>query len=280
MTDQAIFIPGAQPPALTKPALWFVIQGDRLVVLSSGAADRRIPQATDLSALGLTPIRTQFIGMWGETACFSAEIPPDAALEEGRQAFSLRRVYDWLDAPLFWVAARALQIVDWDRTHLFCGRCGSATQRKPDEHVKVCPNCGQTSYPRLAPAVIVAVEKGDRLLLAHNRRHPAGFYSVLAGFVEPGETLEQTVAREVREEVGIAVKNIRYFGSQPWPFPHSLMLAFTADYAGGELRFEDEEIESAEWFSADHLPPVPPPLSIARTLIDAFVARHLPPPEM
>jgi NAD+ diphosphatase len=131
-----------------------------------------------------------------------------------------------------------------------------------------------TNYPRLAPAVIVAVERDDQLLLANNARFPRGFYSVLAGFVEAGESLEQTVAREIKEEVGITVSDIRYFGSQPWPFPHSLMIAFQAKYADGEFVLEEAEIADAGWFSADNLPQLPPPLSIARRLIDDFVRRN------
>jgi NAD+ diphosphatase len=127
------------------------------------------------------------------------------------------------------------------------------------------------SYPRISPAVIVLVRKDDEALLARNARFPLPFYSTLAGFVEIGESLEQTVAREIREEAGIEVKDVRYFGSQPWPFPHSLMVGFTARWAGGELRADEREILDARWWRADALPQVPPPLSIARRLIDAWV---------
>ena len=139
------------------------------------------------------------------------------------------------------------------------------------ERAKLCPACGLTTYPRISPAIIVAVTKGDTLLLARGHRHPPGFYSVLAGFVEPGETLEETVRREVREEVSLEVDDIRYFGSQPWPFPDSLMVAFTASYASGEITLEELEIADAGWYTAANLPLVPPPISIARSLIDAFV---------
>jgi NAD+ diphosphatase len=151
-------------------------------------------------------------------------------------------------------------------------------QTLPYERAKKCPQCGLTSYPRLAPAIIVRIERDGpdsrEILLAHNKRHPAGFYSVLAGFVEPGETLEECVRREIREEVGIEVKKINYFGSQPWPFPHSLMVAFTAEYANGDIILEEEELDDAAWFSPGDLPPVPPPISIARQLIDSFAQAH------
>jgi NAD+ diphosphatase len=173
---------------------------------------------------------------------------------------------------LFWVAGRAIQIVEWDRTHQFCGHCASPMVAKTAERAKECPQCGLTNFPRLAPAVIVAVVRDNQILLARSHRHPAGFYSVLAGFVEPGETLEEAVAREIKEEVGIEVGDIRYFGSQPWPFPHSLMIGFTAVYAGGEIRCDETEIEEAGWFAADALPQIPGPISISRRLIDWFVA--------
>lgn len=142
------------------------------------------------------------------------------------------------------------------------------------ERAKECPDCGLLSYPRISPAIIVLVMKEDRLLLARAHRHPPGFYSVLAGFVEPGENLEEAVAREIREEVGIEVEDICYFGSQPWPFPDSLMIAFTCRYSSGDITLEEDELQDAGWFSPSDLPPIPPKISIARQLIDWFVAEH------
>jgi len=131
----------------------------------------------------------------------------------------LRKIYGRLDEDLFWIAARAVQIVDWDRTHQFCGRCGVPLRTKTTERAKECPQCGLLHFPRLAPAIIVLVERDNKLLLARSRHFPSGMYSVIAGFVEPGESLEEAVVREMKEEVGISVKDIKYFGSQPWPFP-------------------------------------------------------------
>ena len=135
-------------------------------------------------------------------------------------------------------------------------------------------SCGHQSFPRISPAVIVLVERDNTCLLARSPRFQDGFYSVLAGFAEPGETLEETVAREVLEETGIEVKDIRYFGSQPWPFPDSLMIGFTASYAGGEIRVDGTEILVADWFPFDQLPKIPGRISIARRLIDWFVNKH------
>jgi NAD+ diphosphatase len=178
-----------------------------------------------------------------------------------------------LEEDLIWIAGRANQLVNWSQTHRHCGRCGQPTEDKTDERAKTCPQCGLVNYPRLSPAIIVAVLKNDRILLGRNKRFKLPFYSVLAGFVEPGETLEECVRREIREEVNISVKNIRYFGSQPWPFPDSLMIAFVADYAGGEIRTDGLEIIDAAWFTKDNLPQIPPKISIARQLIDWFVHR-------
>lgn len=187
-----------------------------------------------------------------------------------RSAFGRLSELDWI------LAGRASQILIWDEDHRFCGRCGSTTTAHALERSRVCPSCGLAHFPRLAPAVIVLVERADgRALLAWGRQFPSRLFSTLAGFVEAGESLEETVQREVKEEVGIDVANIRYFGSQPWPFPHSLMVGFTADYAGGEIVVQPDEIREADWFSHDDLPPVPRgTMSIAGRMIDDWIARH------
>ena len=211
--------------------------------------------------------------------CYAAEIPVDVPLPEGMLADGLRGLYGRLDDVAFSLAGRAVQLLAWDRTHHYCGQCGALTGNQPHERAKLCPQCGLTSYPRLSPAIIIAVTRqtpeGKRLLLARNHRFPAGRYSVIAGYVEPGESLEECAQREVCEEVGIDIRDIRYFGSQPWPFPNSLMIGFTAEYDGGDITLEDSEIAEAGWFAADALPGLPPKMSIARRLIDAFVATQV-----
>jgi NAD+ diphosphatase len=166
--------------------------------------------------------------------------------------------------------ARARMLAAWQRDHRFCGRCGAATHSAADEHAAVCPRCGLRSYPRISPVVIVRVTRGDEILLARPVRAGRRLYSVLAGFVEAGESLEQTVVREIAEEVGIAIGDLAYFGSQPWPFPHALMVAFTAAWAAGQITPDSGEIVDAGWYGAGDLPPVPPQGSIARALIDDF----------
>jgi NAD+ diphosphatase len=179
-----------------------------------------------------------------------------------------------LDEAQFALAGRALQVVEWDRTHQYCGACGSRTVPSATERSRGCPDCGLTAYPRLAPAVMGLVKRGRELLLARSPRFPKDMYSALAGFVEPGETLEQCLEREIGEEVGIRVQNLRYFASQPWPFPHSLMIAFFADYGGGEVRVDGTEIVDARWFNTDNLPRLPARISIARKLIDAAIGEQ------
>jgi len=188
----------------------------------------------------------------------------------------LRSLMATLDPAVWNVAGRATQITDWYRDHKHCGRCGAEMEMDPGERSMKCPVDGLTSYPRLSPAVIMLIEHPDgRALLANNvawRGRP--MYSTLAGFVEPGETLEDCIHREVFEEVGVKVENIRYFGSQPWPFPNSLMLGFFATYVSGEITPAPDEIADAQWYSADDLPAIPPKASIARALIDDWIARR------
>jgi NAD+ diphosphatase len=166
----------------------------------------------------------------------------------------LRALYGLVDDQLFALAGRASQILEWDRTHQFCGRCGTPTEYAPRERAKRCPVCGLMSFPRLSPAVIVLVERGDEVLLARHTRSTDGMYALLAGFVEPGETIEEAIQREIREESGIEVDRMAYFGSQPWPFPHQLMIGFTAQYADGEIQIDGVEIADARWFTAQAMP--------------------------
>ena len=274
MVEQKKFISGIVPPqGLSGPAWWFAFQENKLLVYEepSGVS---LPLLVDFSELGLTPLSKHYLGSFDHRPCHAVEVAEGAIPPAGMTFQGLRQVYGRLDEDLFWIAGRAVQIIDWDRTHRFCGRCGTPLRTKGTERAKECPQCGLLHFPRLAPAIIVLVERGSKLLLARSRHFMPGMFSVLAGFVEPGESLEEAVVREVREEVGIDVKDIKYFGSQPWPFPHSLMIGFTATYAGGEITIDDTEIEDAGWFTVDSLPRIPGKISIARKLIDWFLAKQ------
>lgn len=263
------FQPGLVPPLDgAKPALWFAFCGERLLVSGSEA---EVPRAANLYELGLRPVRQQYLGDYAGAPCYAAELPEGAKAPDGFSLSPLRSLFEGLCEDHFLLAGRAKQIVEWDRDHQFCGRCGAPTESQPNDRAKRCRACGLIVFPRLAPAVIVAVRRGGEILLARAARFPRDWFSVLAGFVEPGETLEEAVGREVFEEVGIRVKNIEYFGSQPWPFPHSLMVGFTAEHAAGQIRLDEAEIAEAHWFAADALPKIPGKISIARRLIDHFV---------
>jgi NAD+ diphosphatase len=266
------FVPGVEPPAvLEQPAWWFAFSGGRLLVIPS-ADSVKLPQAESLAEIGLQPLRTQYLGMLRGRHCFSAEIANDPPPPEGMTWFGLRRLFGQIDDLEFVLAGRAIQIVEWDRTHQHCGVCGTQTAARAGERARVCPACGHSVYPRLAPAIMVLIRDGRRILLGRSSRFPPNMYSALAGFVEPGETIESCIEREVFEEVGVRVTNLRYFGSQPWPFPHSLMIAFFADFAGGDIVPQPEEIEDAQWFDVDSLPGLPMPISISRWLIDAAIS--------
>ena len=210
-----------------------------------------------------------FLGVLDDRPCWAVGVD-----EEPGGGVPLMGLYGLVEETMFTVAGRAVQLVEWERTHRFCGRCGTPTEVAVGERARKCPTCGLLAFPRLAPAIITLVERDDgRALLARGRAFPIPMYSCIAGFVEPGETLEQAVHREVREEVGVRIDNVRYWSSQPWPFPHSLMLGFNAHYAGGEIVIDETEIIDAQWWAPDELPQIPPGISIARRLIDDWLER-------
>jgi NAD+ diphosphatase len=260
-------------------SLWFAFRGNELLVFQEEGTAARVPTGAEWAALGLALEQTaepHLAGSLGASEAWAAGLPTDAEPPAGMVFQGLRRLFGALHEEVWKLAGRAVQIVEWDRNHRFCGRCGAATERKADELARVCPACGLQQFPRISPAVIVRIERGDEILLARSPHFAPGVYSTIAGFVEPGESLEETVVREVREEVGVEVTNVRYFGSQPWPFPSSLMIGFVADYASGELRLQEGEIEDAGWFRVDTLPGLPSRFSIARRLIDEFISRGRP----
>ncbi len=260
------------PQSYEGPAFWCIFRNDHILIHQLEEC-AHLPQFTDPAEFNLEPLRTQYLGTLNGIPCYASEVTEHQVQDFGAEwSFQgLRQLFYALPEEMFALAGRAFQIIDWDRTHQYCGRCGHPTKQLAEERAKTCPQCHLTQYTRISPAIIVAIVKDDQLLLAHAPRFPNDLYSVVAGFVEPGETFEDCVRREVKEEVGIDVSDIRYFGSQPWPFPNSLMVGFTAKYAGGEICVDQNEITDAGWFRADNFPKLPGTYSIARRLIDWFV---------
>ncbi|MGH2559987.1 MAG: NAD(+) diphosphatase [Thermomicrobiales bacterium] len=269
------FVSAVAPPAdlaLDGDVLWFVFrEGEVLVV---GQEAMAIPCARDLTGGDAAVDCCHYLGALGGRPCYAVQMPVGFEPPAGMRFSGLRPLFGAVPDDLFVLAGRAAQIVAWDRDHQFCGRCGGPTEDHPRERAKRCPACGMLQFPRLSPAVITLVEREGEVLLARGPHFAPGMYSVLAGFVEPGESLEEAVAREIDEEVGIAVDEVRYFGSQPWPFPHSLMIGFMARYASGEILMDEREIADAGWFTPHNLPGLPGRISIARRLIDTYLAKH------
>lgn len=256
--------PGASP-------ILFAVRERKLLVTET----LELPSVEEIDKRGLNAVRTQYLGLLDEQHCFSAELPADATDIDGLRYVSLNSLFGAFDEVIHALAGRAVQIVEWDRTHQYCGACAEPTELSKTDRARSCPSCKIPNYPRLAPAMIVAVERGNEILLGRSPNFPPGILSVLAGFVEPGESAEEAVAREVFEEAGICVRDVEYFSSQAWPFPNSLMLGFRAQYDSGEIEVDGVEIEEAGWYSADQMPSYfPGNVSIAQWLIRDFLERN------
>ncbi len=214
------------------------------------------------------------IGQWQGTDCYSGQVSPERIDPLEHLQGNLYTLIGRIPDELFAAWGRAVQLQTWLRDHAYCGRCGATTETADVGRALRCAACAHSQYPRLSPCVIVAITRGEQLLLAAAQHRRAAFYSTLAGFIEPGESAEQAVEREVYEEVGLSIGNIRYFGSQPWPFPGQLMLGFYADYLSGEIRLDEQELSDAGWFDAHNLPPIPPATSISGQLIRQFFQSH------
>lgn len=260
------FIPTILPLADT-PALTFVFHRGELMLQNNTLA---LPDSAALAALNVPPERIHPLGTWDGRYYQMAWL--DQALLPGPDFayHGLRSLFGTLDDGLLGLAGRAAQLAEWARTHRYCGVCATPMQLLAGERCYKCPQCGHSAYPRISPAMMVLIRKGDQVLLAMHTNSPYKRYTALAGFLEAGESIEEAVHREVYEEVGLKVHNLRYFASQSWPFPHSLMIAFTADYLDGEIRVQPEEIADARWFGPDDEWPEPPvKVSVAAQLIDA-----------
>ncbi len=255
--------------------IWFVANGDGIYTLSESSEPPRM-SPREFTRLGLHPHRQAIIGQLGTIPCVAVELDQPAPASMDWSPTRLRSLLSVWPDPLFALAGRAWQLLDWGRTERFCSRCATPLVDYEEGRARRCPSCELTLYPRISPCVIVAIRRGPELLLAQSIRSRGRFHSLIAGFVEPGENLEDAVQREVKEEVNLDVRHITYFASQPWPFPHSLMVGFLAEYAGGDLHLDQTELCAADWFTVDNLPPLPPPGSIAHSLIHHALTSSLP----
>lgn len=264
--------------AIPKQAFAVVIDGPRVLLRehAEGLLADRLPRYDELF-WHIEPsvpwhYMGDFSGPWGAepAMAWSLSIAPDGFIW-----VDVRSLLALLTPVGFDLLGRCMQVLEWSETHQFCGRCGGPMQAHArGERARVCPPCGSSVYPRINPCVIAIISRGDELLLAQATRFTNGMYSALAGFMEAGESAEQTLIREVREEVGVEIANIRYHASQSWPFSSSLMLGFFADYVSGEIVCQEDEIADAQFFHYQQLPVVPPKGSIARALIDQFIAER------
>ena len=264
----------AYPPAQPAPgpAFWLPFSKGELLTpaCEDGALDLYQGTQGSLDALGLSvPL---YLGTLGGVPCLAAEADLGDELPEGWTATNLRGLFGKISDAEYSLAGYASQVLYWRRTSVFCPVSGHKTEAKPGDWGRRCPECGHVGYPHLSPATLILVHEGPRLLLAQKPGWGTR-WSILAGFVEPGESLEECVRREVGEEVGVTLGALAYAGSQPWPFPHQLMVGFTAQYAGGDVQVEEAELERAAWFTRDTLPDLPPPVSLSRQMIDAWAAQ-------
>ena len=266
------FTPGLIPPDQFDRSFHIVVS-DGEILCVDGAHPWRPLDQDEWRWCGLEPVASHYLGNIAATPIFANEVDADADEPGGYEFVTLWSFLRTVEQPVFCLIGRAKQLVDWHRHHQYCGACGQVTAITSQDRSRKCDHCNLTFYPRLSPSIITLVHRGEELLLAKNAAASANFYSTLAGFVEPGESIEQTVHREVFEEVGIRVKNLHYFSSQSWPFPNSLMLGFHAEYDSGEIVIQEEEIADAQWFHYTSLPNPPAMMSISGWLIDDFIKR-------
>lgn len=255
-----------------RPAYWFIVQNDGLLLLKK---NNSLPNDTDVASLSPRFLRQINIGDFNHSHYCCAELSSEEDIPDIFHVLSLRQALALFTQGMYGMAVKAYSVINWDKNHQFCSRCGRTTVQQAKGFERLCTSCALPFFPRISPSIIVLIKKEDHLLMARSPHFLHGVYGLIAGFVDVGESAEDAVHREVMEEVGLQVKNLTYFDSQPWPFPDSLMLAYTADYASGEIAIDNVEIEAAGWYKYDSLPGRPSvATSIASKLINHFVESY------
>ena len=270
----AAFVPLIDPQPHARAPLTFIFNQGRLLLRSMDGklSEHGLPEP---AAIGIGADQLHAVGIWQGRYCQAAWTDSEALPDASYGWHNLRALFGELEDAFVAIAGRAAQIAEWARTHRYCGACAAPMGRAGAERAYRCEACGHTAYPRISPAMMVLIRKGEQVLLAQHATYTTKRYVPLAGFLEAGETVEEAIHREVFEEVGLKVANLRYFASQSWPFPHSLMLAFTADYVEGEIRVDASEILDARWFGPHEYPDPPERhMSISTMLIDSLHPRH------
>ncbi len=266
------FVSGDHAPSDFNESFHIVVSDGEILGHVSGGIWRPLDQ-DEWRWLDVKRVSQHYLGLVGTVPVFANEIDPESDEPQGYEFDNLWAFLGRVDEPVFNLIGKAKQIVDWDNDHRFCGQCGEQTERSSGDRSRRCPACRRMFYPRLSPSIICCIRRGRDILLAKNAQSRGDFYSTIAGFIEPGESIEEAVHREVKEEVGLNVMNLQYISSQPWPFPNSLMLGFHAEYESGDILLQEEEIADARWFDIDALPNRPMGVSIAGRLIDSTIAR-------
>src|SRR3990167_1634548 len=262
-------------PTDKQPSLWLIFQSNTLLIASDTPQTPTL-SLTDIEHLHSLFIRQHYLGSINHIDLYCAELTEEIVLPPHIHTIPLKKALELFHTDWYGLAAKAYTILNWDRNHQFCGRCGNQTQHISSSFELICKHCQLTFYPRISPSIIVLIHRNDDILMARSSHFPPGAYGLIAGFVEAGENIEEAVHREVLEEGGIHIHQLEYFGSQPWPFPDSLMIAFTAAYHSGELNINKDEIEEAGWYHYKQLPGYPSTsVSIARQLIDQFIQQQI-----
>ncbi len=251
-------------------AHWLIFKGTELLMMPSGG-ELVWPQSGQPALEGVKPADSVYLGSWEGKPCFAGRLPDGGALPEGWSLENLLGASPRLDMAQISLGGMANQILHWERNSRFCSGCGGELRRLPGEWGKQCTQCRTSHFPHIHPCVIVLVQRPGEVLLTRKREWPEGRYSLVAGFLDFGECFEEAVVREVLEETGVRIKQVRYVGSQSWPFPSQVMAGFVAEYDGGDVLVEEKELEDARWFPISQLPALPPKRSIARYILDTFV---------